>query len=131
MFRIILAIFIIVPAIEISVLIALGHFVGGWTTFGLILLSGFLGAYFAKREGRKVLEYARFEWSQGQLPAQQLLDGICIFLGGILLITPGFITDIFGFLLVFPYTRPIFKVMLLALIQRQISKGNIHWINRR
>lgn len=131
MFRIMLAIFIIVPAIEISVLIALGHFVGGWTTFGLILLSGFLGVYFAKREGRKVLEYAKFEWSQGQLPAQHLLDGICIFLGGILLITPGFITDIFGFLLVFPYTRPIFKVMLLALIQRQISKGNIHWINRR
>ncbi|MDU0205215.1 MULTISPECIES: FxsA family protein [Paenibacillus] len=131
MLRIILAIFIIVPAIEISVLIALGHFIGGWTTFGLILLSGFLGIYFAKREGRKVLEYARFEWSQGQLPAQHLLDGICIFLGGILLITPGFITDIFGFLLVFPYTRPIFKVMLLALIQRQISKGNIHWINRR
>ncbi|BFT70322.1 FxsA family protein [Paenibacillus sp. P36] len=131
MLRIILAIFIIVPAIEISVLIALGHFIGGWTTFGLILLSGFLGIYFAKREGRKVLEYARFEWSQGQLPAQQLMDGICIFLGGILLITPGFITDIFGFLLVFPYTRPIFKVMLLALIQRQISKGNIHWINRR
>ncbi|MCY9663045.1 membrane protein FxsA [Paenibacillus chondroitinus] len=131
MLRIILAIFIIVPAIEISVLIALGHFIGGWTTFGLILLSGFLGIYFAKREGRKVLEYARFEWSQGQLPAQQLLDGICIFLGGILLITPGFITDIFGFLLVFPYTRPIFKVMLLALIQRQISKGKIHWINRR
>ncbi|MBA2944041.1 membrane protein FxsA [Paenibacillus sp. CGMCC 1.16610] len=131
MLRIILAIFIIVPAIEISVLIALGHFIGGWTTFGLILLSGFLGIYFAKREGRKVLEYARFEWSQGQLPAQHLLDGICIFLGGILLITPGFITDIFGFLLVFPYTRPIFKVILLALIQRQISKGNIHWINRR
>lgn len=131
MLRIILAIFILVPAIEISLLIMMGHFVGGWTTFALIILSGFLGAYFAKREGRKVLEYARFEWSQGQLPAQHLLDGICIFLGGILLITPGFITDIFGFLLVFPYTRPIFKVMLLALIQRQIGKGNIHWINRR
>ena len=67
-------------------------------TFLLIIASGFLGAYFAKREGRKVMEYAKFEWSQGQLPAQQILDGICIFLGGILLITPGFITDIFGFL---------------------------------
>ena len=59
-------------------------------TFALIIASGVLGAYFAKREGRKVLEYAKFEWSQGQLPAQQLLDGICIFLGGLLLITPGF-----------------------------------------
>lgn len=131
MFRIILAVFILVPAIEITFLIMMGHLVGGWLTFALIILSGFLGAYFARREGRKVLEYARFEWSQGQLPAGQLLDGICIFLGGILLITPGFITDIFGFLLVFPYTRPIFKAMLLALIQRQIGKGNIHWINRR
>ena len=97
MFRMILAIFILVPAIEITLLIMLGHLVGGWMTFLLIIASGFLGAYFAKREGRKVMEYAKFEWSQGQLPARHLLDGICIFLGGILLITPGFITDIFGF----------------------------------
>ncbi|NOV01248.1 FxsA family protein [Paenibacillus planticolens] len=131
MLRIIIAIFIVVPAIEISLLILMGHLIGGWATFAFIILSSVLGVYFAKREGRKVLEYARFEWSQGQLPAQHLLDGICIFLGGILLITPGFITDILGFLLVFPYTRTIFKVMLLALIRRQIGKGNIHWINRR
>ncbi|SDN21226.1 UPF0716 protein FxsA [Paenibacillus sp. yr247] len=131
MFRIILAIFILVPALEITLLITMGHLIGGWTTFALLILSGFLGAYFTKREGRKVLEYARYEWSQGQLPAQHLLDGICIFIGGILLIMPGFITDIFGFLLVFPYTRPIFRVMLLALIQKQIGKGRINFINRR
>lgn len=131
MFRIILAILILVPAIEITLLITLGHYIGGWTTFALILISGFLGAYFAKREGRKVLEYAKFEWSQGQLPTQHLLDGICIFIGGILLIMPGFITDIFGFLLVFPYTRPIFKVLLLALIQKQIGRGRINIIKRR
>ncbi|OPH46788.1 exclusion suppressor FxsA [Paenibacillus ferrarius] len=131
MLRIMIAIFILVPAIEITLLITLGHYIGGWTTFALILLSGFLGVYFAKREWRKVLEYAKYEWSQGQLPAQHLLDGICIFLGGILLITPGFITDIFGFLLVFPYTRPIFKVMLLAIIQKQIGRGRMRFINRR
>ncbi|MGO4497885.1 FxsA family protein [Paenibacillus sp. 2RAB27] len=131
MFRWIIAIFILVPAVEITMLIMLGHLVGGWMTFLLIIASGFLGAYFAKREGRKVMEYAKFEWSQGQLPAQQILDGICIFLGGILLITPGFITDILGFLLVFPYTRPIFKILLLAIIRKQIGKGNMHIINRR
>ncbi|MGO4273270.1 FxsA family protein [Paenibacillus sp. TAF58] len=131
MFRIILAILILVPAIEITILIALGHFIGGWSTFALIIISGFLGAYFAKREGRKVLEYAKFEWSQGQLPTQHLLDGICIFIGGILLILPGFITDILGFLLVLPYTRPIFKVMLLALIRKQIGRGGIQIIKRR
>jgi UPF0716 protein FxsA len=131
MFRILLAIFILVPAIEITLLITLGHLIGGWMTFALILLSGFLGAYLAKREGRKVWEYARYEWSQGQLPTQSLLDGICIFLGGILLITPGFITDIFGFLLVFPFTRPIFKVLLLAFIQKQIGKGRINFFFRK
>jgi UPF0716 protein FxsA len=115
MLRWIIAIFILVPAIEITMLIMLGHLVGGWMTFLLIIASGFLGAYFAKREGRKVMEYAKFEWSQGQLPAQQILDGICIF----------------GFLLVFPYTRPIFKVLLLAIIRKQIGKGNMHIINRR
>jgi hypothetical protein len=76
MLRWIIAIFILVPAIEITMLIMLGHLVGGWMTFLLIIASGFLGAYFAKREGRKVMEYAKFEWSQGQLPAQQILDGI-------------------------------------------------------
>ncbi|MEW9698318.1 FxsA family protein [Paenibacillus sp. SI8] len=131
MYRILLAIFILVPAIEITVLMTLGHFIGGWTTFALIVVSGFLGAYFAKREGRKVWEYARYEWSQGQLPTQSLLDGICIFLGGILLITPGFVTDIFGFLLVFPFARPIFKVMLLALIQKLISRGRTNFFFRR
>ncbi|MBD0382783.1 FxsA family protein [Paenibacillus sedimenti] len=131
MFRLLLAVFIVVPAIEIAFMITLGHFIGGWTTFALIVLSGFLGAYFAKREGSKVWEYARYEWSQGQLPAKHLLDGICIFVGGILLITPGFVTDILGFLLVFPFTRPIFKVLFLSLIQKQIGKGRINFFFRK
>ncbi|MGG1554186.1 FxsA family protein [Paenibacillus ferrarius] len=131
MFRIILAILIGIPIVELIGLFALGHAIGGWTTFALIIVSGVLGAFFAKREGRKVLEYAKFEWSQGQLPTRHIMDAICIFLGGILLITPGFLTDIVGFLLVLPYTRPIFKALLLALITRMISKGNMQIIRRR
>jgi UPF0716 protein FxsA len=123
MFRVLLAIFIIVPALEVTGMITLGHFIGGWTTFGLILLSGFVGAYLAKREGRKVWAYARQQMSMGQVPTESILDGICIFAGGIFLITPGFLTDILGFLLVFPLTRPIFKVLLLTFIQKRISRG--------
>jgi UPF0716 protein FxsA len=123
MFRVLLAIFIIVPALEVTGMITLGHFIGGWTTFGLILLSGFVGAYLAKREGRKVWAYARQQMSMGQVPTESILDGICIFAGGIFLITPGFLTDILGFLLVFPLTRPIFKVLLLTFIKKQISRG--------
>lgn len=131
MFRLIIALLIGIPIVELVLLFALGHVIGGWTTVALLILSGVLGVYFAKREGRKVLEYAKFEWSQGQLPTRHLMDAICIFLGGILLITPGFLTDIVGFLLVFPYTRPIFKALLFAWISRMISKGNMHIIRRR
>lgn len=124
MYRILLAIFIIIPAIEIAGMIALGHYIGGWSTFGLIVLSGFIGAYLAKREGRKVWEYAQYQLSTGQVPTASLLDGICVFLGGVLLISPGFLTDILGFLLVLPVTRPLFKALLYGIIQKQISKGN-------
>ncbi|UJF34735.1 FxsA family protein [Paenibacillus hexagrammi] len=122
MYRLLLALFIVVPAVELTLLITLGHWIGGWTTFALILLSGFLGAYFAKREGKKVWEYAKYEWSKGQMPTQQLLDGICIFIGGLLMITPGIVTDILGFLLVLPWTRPIFKVLLMAVLQKRIGR---------
>lgn len=133
MFRILLAVFIIVPALEVAGMITLGHFIGGWTTFALIVISGFLGAYLAKREGRRVWQYARHQMSMGQVPTESILDGICIFAGGIFLITPGFLTDIAGFLLVFPLTRPMFKMVLYAFIQKQISKGggNFRFLFRR
>lgn len=131
MYRLLLAVFIIVPALEISVMIALGRYIGGWATFALIVLSGIIGVYITRREGRKVWDYARYELSRGHLPAQSLLDGICLFIGGVLLITPGFLTDIVGFLLVFPWTRPMFKVALLALIQRQIGRGGFTFFFRR
>jgi UPF0716 protein FxsA len=131
MFRILLAIFIIVPALEIVGMITMGHLIGGWMTFGFILLTGFVGAYLAKREGRRVWEYARHQLSMGQVPTESILDGICIFAGGLLLISPGFLTDILGFILVFPVTRPICKVLLLRFIQRQIGRGQIQFFFRR
>jgi len=76
------AAFIIVPALEIWGLFEMGKLIGGWQTFGLLLLTGFLGAYLAKREGRKVWRDAQQQISFGQVPAGSLLDGICIFLAG-------------------------------------------------
>ncbi len=131
MFRILLAIFIIVPALEIAGMITMGHFIGGWATFGFILLTGFLGAYLAKREGRKVWHYARHQLSMGQVPTEAILDGICIFTGGLLLISPGFLTDLLGLILVFPLTRPFCKILLLKFIRRQIGRGQIQFFFRR
>lgn len=131
MFRIIVIIMIVVPAIEIWGLISVGQLIGGWQTFGLILLTGFLGAFLAKMEAHKVWQYAREQMAVGQMPARSILDGICIFAGGLLLLTPGFLTDAVGFLLVFPGTRPFFAKLLLAVIRKKISEGQFNFTFRK
>ncbi|MBP1993256.1 FxsA family protein [Paenibacillus eucommiae] len=131
MFRVLLAALIIVPALDIVGIIVLGRYIGGWATFGFLLLTGFLGIYLARREARKVMDYARFQLSKGQMPTASLLDGACVFVGGILLVLPGLITDILGFLLIFPYTRPIFKALLLLILQRQIARGRFSLFFRK
>lgn len=123
MFRIIVLLLIVVPALEIWGLFEMGKLIGGWQTFALILLTGFLGAWLARREGRKVWEYARQQLSVGQVPTDSILDGIAIFAGGLFLMSPGFLTDVLGFLMVFPVTRPIFKAWILVFIRKRIGTG--------
>lgn len=131
MFRIILVILIVVPAVEIWGLISVGHWIGGWQTFGLILLTGFLGAFLVKKEAKKVWDYAQRQMSVGQIPSGAILDGICIFAGGLLLITPGFFTDLLGFLLVFPLSRPLFKRVIYRFIRKRMEQGNYFFFTRR
>jgi UPF0716 protein FxsA len=126
MFQVLLLLMIVIPALEIWGIILVGNFIGGWPTFLLIILTGFFGAFLAKQEARKVWNYARHQLSMGQIPAASILDGICIFAGGLLLLTPGFITDITGFLLVFPSSRAFFRAWLLWIIQRFISSRRIN-----
>ncbi|MDP5274414.1 FxsA family protein [Chengkuizengella axinellae] len=125
MFRFLVIIMIVVPAIEIMGLIAVGGIIGGLETFILILLTGFIGAFLAKSEGTKVMNQARFEMSSGRVPTGSILDGICIFSGGLLLLTPGFLTDTIGFMLVLPVTRGFFKGWILYFIKKLMSKGTI------
>lgn len=131
MLRFIVLLMIVVPALEIWGLITAGRYIGGWQTFALIVLTGFIGAFLAKREGRKVWTLARLQMNQGQVPAQSILDGICIFTGGLLLVTPGFITDIIGFLLVIPPTRAIIRVWLAIFIRKKMLNGTFRIFLRR
>lgn len=125
MFRIIVALFILIPALEIWGLFTLGKLIGGWQTFALIILTGFVGAYLSKSEARKVWHYAQHQLSRGQFPTDSILDGICIFTGGLLLLTPGILTDVLGFLLVFPVTRPVCKAAILYVIRKKIDMNRI------
>ncbi|WP_066390381.1 FxsA family protein [Neobacillus mesonae] len=114
-----------IPAAEIAVLLLSGKTIGVWPTLLIILATGVLGAYLAKREGLQTIRRAQEQLRHGQIPGSAVLDGICILVGGVLLLTPGFITDITGFLMLFPPTRKVFKLFMLNSIRKRIERGNI------
>ncbi|GAA5416330.1 hypothetical protein Pryu01_01364 [Paraliobacillus ryukyuensis] len=125
MFRWLFLFIIIVPALEIGIFVWAGNLIGAWWVIFLIILTGVLGAYLAKREGLQTLQMAQREMSYGRMPAEQIFDGICILVGAVVLLTPGFITDTIGFLLLFPATRRPLKSLLRRLIQKMMDNGNI------
>ncbi|WP_198317403.1 FxsA family protein [Cytobacillus praedii] len=106
--RYLLLLLIIVPAAEISVLLLSGNLIGFWPTLGVILFTGVLGAYLAKKQGLETIKKVQDQLRYGQMPGEAILEGICILAGGILLLTPGFITDITGLLLLAPPTQSFF-----------------------
>ncbi|WP_462410856.1 FxsA family protein [Neobacillus sp. Marseille-QA0830] len=116
---------IAVPAADIGLLLVSGKVIGVWLTVMLIILTGVLGAYLAKKEGLQTLRTLQAQLQHGQLPGDAVLDGICILIGGTLLLTPGYITDITGFLMLFPPTRKIIKRYMLKHIKRKITRSNI------
>ncbi|WP_100373739.1 FxsA family protein [Bacillus sp. FJAT-45037] len=131
MFKILLLLIIIVPALEIAVLILSGNTLGVWPTIGLIIFTGVLGAWLAKKEGLQAIRLAQLQTSQGQLPSSVMLDGVCILIGGVVLLTPGFITDAIGFFLLIPITRGIAKGFLLSVFNKMIKNGNFIIMSKR
>ncbi|MDM5330738.1 FxsA family protein [Neobacillus sp. CF12] len=116
---------ILIPAIDIAVLLISGNTIGVFPTIAFIIMTGVIGAYLAKREGLQTIKRAQEQLAYGQIPGDSVLDGICILIGGTLLLTPGFITDIAGFLLLFPPSRKPFKFLMINALRRRIEKGNI------
>jgi UPF0716 protein FxsA len=116
---------IVIPAIDIGVLLLSGKTIGLFPTIAFIIFTGVLGAYLAKREGLQTIKRVQEQLSYGQIPGDSLLDGICILIGATLLLTPGFVTDLFGFLLLFPPSRKPFKFLMINALRKRIEKGNI------
>ncbi|MBW5447426.1 membrane protein FxsA [Cohnella sp. CFH 77786] len=125
MYRWLLALMIIVPAAELWGIIQVGHWIGGWQTFGLLLLTGFGGAWLARSEGRKVWLDAQRQLQSGQMPGRALLDGLCVLVGGLLLMMPGFFTDLVGVTLLLPITRPLYRLLLYGWLERKIRSGSL------
>jgi UPF0716 protein FxsA len=130
MFRILLLIFILVPAIEVGLFIFAGQYIGIPATIAIIFLTGIIGAYLAKREGTETIKRVRMQLESGEMPGDAVLDGACILVGGALLLTPGFLTDIIGFSLLFPPFRKVVKVWLKAKLYNKIKSGQFYFIRR-
>jgi UPF0716 protein FxsA len=120
-----LLLFIIVPLIELYILIKIGSYIGGLNTVLLVVLTAMLGAFLARLEGLRTLQQIQSSLSQGQIPAEELIDGVLILVGGIMLITPGVLTDLFALVLLFPFTRMFFKRWLRRRFDRMVSSGSV------
>src|SRR3989338_1306235 len=109
MFGKLLLIFISIPLLEILILIKMGEAVGFWPTVWMVIVTGFVGALIARIEGFRTWIAIQEELRAGRVPGEKLIDAAILLIAGILLITPGLLTDIAGLLLVIPITRYWFK----------------------
>jgi UPF0716 protein FxsA len=125
MFVRLLLLFTLVPIVELAVLIEIGQHLGVLPTVALVLATGALGATLARREGIQAFHRLRDSIGQGSFPGEAILDGVLILGGGLLLLTPGILTDLLGFAALVPGTRYFIKYYLKTAIERRIRSGSI------
>ena len=113
--------FTIIPALELYLLIQLGSMLGVLATVAVVLTTGLLGAWMARMEGWNTMVRMQDALRQGRLPADEMLDGILVMVAGVVLITPGFLTDVAGLLLLFPPTRMPVRIWLRRQIEKRLG----------
>ncbi|MEZ8167531.1 FxsA family protein [Vibrio tasmaniensis 1F-187] len=124
MFPILLLLFIFVPIIEIGLFIQVGGFLGLWPTIALVLITAFVGASLVRSQGIQTLMSVQGRLQQGEMPAQQILEGVMLAVAGVLLLTPGFMTDALGMLVLLPAPRAmIAKKMMEKMVVTNMSGG--------
>ena len=114
---------LVVPVLEIAVIVAVGKVIGGWPTVALLVFESALGAWLVRREGGKAWRALSTALTTGQMPSRQLADAALVLVGGTLLLAPGFLTDVVGFFLVLPFTRPIARRVLEVVVARHLLGG--------
>jgi len=122
-----LILFVIVPVTELYILIEVGKRIGSLTIIGIIIFTGILGAYLVKNQGFMILKKIQNDLNDGIMPGDSLIQGAIILAGGILLLTPGFVTDIAGFIFLIPVSRNVIKKYLLKWLKGKIKEGSIYY----
>jgi len=139
LFKIFLILFITIPLVEIAILIKIGKIIGAGYTIALVIGTAFLGVSLLRIQGISTLAKVQANVNRGQLPATELIEGLILLISGVLLLTPGFFTDMLGFLMLVPMLRQRlaetffvnFMKNRINVKQTQTRNGNIiegeHW----
>jgi UPF0716 protein FxsA len=114
------AAFVIVPIVEIYVIIQVGQAIGPWWTILLLIGDSIFGSWLIAHEGRRAWQALTVALSSGRMPSRELADGALILIGGTLMLSPGFVTDAVGVLLILPFTRPFARAALTRVVARRL-----------
>ena len=118
--------FTLIPVLELYVLIKVGSVLGALNTIAVVIVTAIAGAHLARVQGMQTMMRVRAKLSSGQMPTDDLVDALIIFIAGVTLLTPGFITDAFGILLLIPATRSVFKRWLQEKLEELSRNSEIH-----
>jgi len=121
-FLALLVAFVALPILEIYLIIQVGQVIGPLPTIALLIFESLLGGWLVRREGKRAWTALDATLRRGQLPGPQLADAALVLIGGTLLLTPGFVTDVFGFFFVLPFTRPLARRVVIAWATRRIAE---------
>jgi len=122
--------FTLVPLIELAILLKFGQFIGVGLTIFIVIATGIIGAYLARLQGFLTLRRIESDINSSIMPTDKLFDGLIILCSGILLLTPGFITDLIGFLGLIPFSRNLFKKWVKSKARDMINQGRVIEITR-
>ncbi len=125
MFFKLLLLFTLGPLLEIYLLIEVGRIIGTMETILLIIFTGVVGAAMARSQGTIILKRLKRNLSEGEMPGEEILNGLCVLLGGALLVTPGLVSDLCGFILIIPYFRQLVKKYIKSKLKRMLQEGNV------
>jgi len=123
MFIKLLALFILLPLAELALLVYIGTLIGVAGTLVIVLATGLTGALLARFQGTATINRVRRDMAQGIIPAADMLQGALIFAGGVMLLTPGLITDTFGFALLLPWSRRWITLWLRRVLEKHLQSG--------
>lgn len=131
MFLLLAFLFLVVPIIELYVIVQVAGGVGVLETIGLLIAISIVGAWLVRREGTSVMRKVQQQLGQGQVPTKQLVDGALILFAGALMLTPGFVTDALGVVLLIPPTRIAIRTVLMRRFRHRVQTatpfGNVHF----